>query len=103
MDIFRPALIGIWHFGVNARRVLAAGEGVKQQNGVRFGGVELAVGFVGDRDLRKLGTGGKSERFLGASGMEKFGFCCFGDLRHEERKKQGFGVAARRIAHGQMQ
>ena len=61
--ILRPAALSAGNLRIEASCVLAAGEGVIQQDGVVFAGVQLAIRFVGDA--------GAGERL--ASGEQKGG------------------------------
>ena len=51
--------------GVLAGDVLIAGQSMADQDGVRFVGVQLAVGFVGDREWGDVAAAVQAEGFAG--------------------------------------
>lgn len=78
LAVFRPAVSSVGFVGDDARRVLAAGKGVEEQDGIVPAGVEGAIGFEGDAGVGEdcatgQGEGGVRGADNAGSGLEFFG------------------------------
>ena len=72
--LIRPTTIEAGHACVDARRVLAAGHRVEEEDDVRLVGVHAAIGFVGERELRQCAADAKLQWLLRVVELEELCF-----------------------------
>lgn len=97
LAVFSPSITGVWNGGGDAGGVLGAGERVKEQDGVVFGGIQGAVAFVGDAGVSQGVTGGKQEGFFRGADGAGAGMNFYGRSGREHGDGRGERTAGRAV------